>query len=118
MANSRSVHGPGFVSHINPCQQCDRPKSCRDKEPVGITIVKIIGALLLVLVALAFGAGGACGAWVAVQGLGEAIRSRSAGSSGGIWLIGAICAFVGLGVAGLLVWGAVAIFRERDDRRE
>src|SRR5689334_25039855 len=95
--------------------------SHRDKEPIGITIVKLIGALLLVLVALAFGAGGACGAWVAFQGLVESIGRRGTGGSGGagqIWVFGAICAVVGLGVAGLLVWGAGAIFRKRDDRRE
>jgi len=92
--------------------------SHRDKEPIGLTIVKIIGAMLLLLVALAFGAGGACGAWVAFQGLVESIGRRGSGGPGGIWVYGVICAVVGLGVAGLLVWGVIAIFRKREDRRE
>ena len=36
--------------------------SHHDKEPLGITVIKVIGALLLVLLALVFGALGACGA--------------------------------------------------------
>jgi hypothetical protein len=92
--------------------------SHRDKEPAGLIIVKAIGAVILVLVALAFGAGGACGAVVAVQGLWSTISRRSMVGYDGIWVLGAICAVVGLGGAGLLVWGAIAIFKKKEDRRE
>ncbi len=93
--------------------------SHRDKEPVGITVLKVIGAVLLVLVALAFGAGGACGAWVAVGGLWDTFRRRGIRNDyAGMWVIGAVCAVVGLSVAGLLVWAAVTMFRKREDRGE
>jgi hypothetical protein len=89
--------------------------SHRDKEPAGLIIVKAIGAVILVLVALAFGAGGACGAVVAVQGLWSTISRRSMGGYEGIWVIGAVCAVVGLGGAGLLVWSIVLMFRKKPD---
>jgi hypothetical protein len=89
--------------------------SRHDREPVGVTIAKVIGAVALLLVALAFGAGGACGAWVAVAGLWDSVRNRGTSSLNGFWIIGAVCAVVGLAVAGLLVWGIVLIFRKKPE---
>jgi hypothetical protein len=90
--------------------------SHRDREPTGLTILKIIGAMILVLVALAFGAGGACGAVVAVGGIWDALSRRAAQNEySGMWVIGAGCAVVGLSVAGLLVWGVTLMFRKKRD---
>jgi hypothetical protein len=82
-----------------------------DREPIGLTLLKLVAALCLILLALAFGAGGACGVTVALAGFSQA------GSGGGLAVIGAVCAVVGLGVAGMLVWGAVLIFRKQERRR-
>jgi len=83
------------------------------KDPVPVTVAKVIGALALVLVALAFGAGGACGAWVAVAGLWHGIKQPGTSSLDGFWVIGAVCAVVGLAGAGLLIWSIVLMFRKK-----
>ena len=83
------------------------------KEPVGGTALKVIGAVALVLAALAFGAGGACGVWVAVAGLWHGIKQPGTSSLDGFWIIGAVCAVVGFAGAGLLVWGIVLMFRKK-----
>jgi hypothetical protein len=69
------------------------------------------------LLALAFGAGGACGVTVALSGFSHAAETAGGAFSGGMAVIGAIYAVVGLGVAGLLIWGAVLIFRKQERRR-
>ena len=86
-----------------------------DKEPIWQTVTKVFAALLLVLLALAFGAGGACGVWFAGTGFWDAVSRRGTGL-GGDEAFGAICAVVSLGVAGLAAWGAVLMFRKKRDR--
>jgi hypothetical protein len=85
--------------------------SQQDREPIGLTLLKAVAAVCLILLALAFGAGGACGVTVVLSGF-----SHASGGEG-MAVIGAICAVVGLGVAGLLIWGAALIFRKQERRR-
>jgi hypothetical protein len=92
--------------------------SHRDKEPAGLTVVKVIGAVVLVIVAIAFGAGGACGVVVVVVGIGESLSRRAIGSEAGIWLIGAGCAFLGFGSAIRLARAANRMLRKREEPRE
>jgi len=92
-----------------------------DKEPTWQTAVKGTAAVLLVLLALAFGAGGACGVWFAGTGLWDTVIRRGGvrnDYAGAGRDIGAICAVVGLGVAGLAAWGAVLMFRKKSDRED
>jgi hypothetical protein len=88
------------------------------KEPVGVTTAKVIGAVLLVLVALGFGAMGACGVFFSGEGIWDAITWRGWRDDGGQMLIGTLSAVVGLGVAGLSVWAAVTLVRKRGSRDE
>jgi hypothetical protein len=53
--------------------------------------------------------------WVAVSGLWDTFKRPGTSSLGGIWIIGAICAVVGLAGAGLLVWGIVLMFRKKPE---
>jgi hypothetical protein len=92
--------------------------SHRDKEPAGLTILKIVGAVILVLVALAFGSVGACGAWITVAGFWETVTRRGTSFDNNVWVIGLICAVVGLSVAGLLAWAVRALLRKKEDRDE
>ena len=75
--------------------------SRQDREPPWLTWLKDLAAMVLVLLALAFGAGGACGVW-------DSLSRRSWGP-GGYAVIAAICGVIGLGVAGLLIWGVVLL---------
>jgi hypothetical protein len=92
----------------------------RDKEPVGVTVAKVIGAVLLVLVALAFGAGGACGVWAAALDIWDTVRRTSPHNEyAGVGLIiGGFSAVIGLSVAGLLIWAAVTLLRKKGRRDE
>jgi hypothetical protein len=80
----------------------------------------VIGAVVLVLLALGFGAGGACGAVVAVGDLWNMPwRTGQHQEYAGLGLIiGGFCAVVGLSAAGLLVWAVVALLRKKGDRDE
>ena len=78
--------------------------SRHDRERPWLTVVKVLGAVLLVLLALVFGAGGACGVVMAVGGLWGTGRSI---------VIGVVCGTMLLVVAGLLVWGVVIMFRKK-----
>ncbi len=90
-----------------------------ETEPVWQTIIKGFAAALLVLVALAFGAGGACGVWVAGADLWDTISRRGAvhREYAGIGLvIGGVCAAVGLSVAAMAVGGVLLMMRKKRDQ--
>jgi hypothetical protein len=80
-----------------------------DKEPIWITVLKVIGAMLLMVLALGFGALGACGALLAAFGVSG---SRNASDLKELWLPLAYAAG-GLALAGLAVWLIVLMFRKK-----
>ena len=85
--------------------------SHHDKEPVEITVLKVIGALLLAVLAVAFGSLGACGAVLAVfSALG--VKTPSDLRSLGLPLALAVG---GLVVAILALWGVVMLFRKKPE---
>jgi hypothetical protein len=89
-----------------------------DKEPAGVRAAKVIGAVVLVLVALVFGSVGACGAVAAVQGLWESLKPTGPEAryyATTAVMLGGFCAVVGLGVA---IWAVVALLRKKEDRDE
>jgi hypothetical protein len=88
-----------------------------EREPIWQTVTKVIAAVVLVLLALAFGAGGACGVWFAGSGIWDAASRRGAGL-GGDEAFGAFCAVIGLGAAVLLGWAAIALLRKKENRDE
>jgi hypothetical protein len=88
-----------------------------DREPIGLTVLKVIAAVVLVLLALAFGAGGACGVWFAGSGIWDAVSRRGTGL-GGDEAFGSVCAVIGLGAAILLGWTAIALLRKKENRDE
>ena len=90
--------------------------SRQDNESIGITLLKAAAALCLILLALAFGTGGACGVWVTLSGLSQATH-RDGGAQAGMAILGAGCAVVGLSGAVMLVWGVVLIFRKGGEPR-
>jgi hypothetical protein len=92
-----------------------------DREPAGIAVLKVIGAICLVVLALGFGAAGACGVLVTGSGIWDALRSgRGSGPewTGGITLLAILFAVVGLVLSGALFWAAAAMFRKRRERDE
>jgi len=91
--------------------------SRQDNESIGITLLKAAAALCLILLALAFGTGGACGVWVTLSGLSQATHRDGGGVTGGMAIIGAGSAVVGLSGAVMLVWGVVLIFRKGGEPR-
>jgi O-antigen ligase len=96
--------------------------SRQDKEPTGLTLLKAAAALCLILLALVFGAGGACGVLSAAQGIWSTISERRGGPhndyAGVAVEIGAVCAVVGLAAALVLGWAAVAMLRKKGNRDE
>ena len=90
--------------------------SRQDNQSIGITLLKAAAALCLILLALAFGTGGACGVWVTLSGLSQ-VTHRDGGAQAGMAILGAGCAVVGLSGAVLLVWGVVLIFRKGGEPR-
>jgi hypothetical protein len=88
-----------------------------DKEPIWQTVTKGIAAVVLVLLALAFGAGGACGVWMAGTAAWDTLRWRR-NDPYGATAIAAVCAVVGLGLAAVAMWGVVLMFRKKGDRDE
>jgi len=80
-------------------------------------VLKVLAAICLVVLALGFGALGACGVVVSLPELWGTITRRSPGSSLGS-PIGLIFAVVGFTAAGGLIWAVVLMFQKRRDPDE
>ncbi len=89
----------------------------RENDPAWLAVVKVVAALALAILALGFGALGACGLIVSVPGM---LASFHRGGDPGLRFatLNALFGLGGVGVAGLMVWGIVLMLGRKRDREE